>query len=985
MKYNQEDDALLINRILSGDDHAFNTLVQKYQKGIHALAWRKIGDFHYAEEITQDIFLQAYKNLSTLKNPNQFAGWLYVIADRLCINWRQRNKSAMQLLEDTPTREIDRSSYNRYLSEQRETEAIENRYDRVKKLLANLPESERTVISLYYLGEMTTKEIGKFLGVSVNTITSRLQRARKRLQEDHETLIQEVLNGVHISTGLTQNIMRQVADIKPTPSPGSKPFLPWMAFGTAVVFIALLLGTSNRYLVRFQKPYSFEAKSEPIIEIIDAPITLNINSKPAVRNQTGRAAISSENGGVGLQTSESVLARDLQVSSFRPSISQWTQTSGPQKSPISEIFVTSKGYLYVAASSGIYSLIPGATAWTPINRTVSAENSPTLMAEHGDTLYIIANHEVFASTDNGEMWSGLGSHPKGHPVGFIIRDETQWTSMYLALRDNGIFHSTDGGKQWVPMNNGLTDKQIYAVAAIGNTVFTGTNRGLYRLNSDVWEQVPVNAFNPVCSLAATENNLYIATEVNPFVLGDPESTLQIVTKDAASPWKIFHSIDLGVSWTDITPKNKSSVMTIPNSIKILVTGKTLFVFDNVVSFRSNDGGQTWTDPVFNTGSVGHNFPRAVAPDDNTFYKAGALGVYRTIDDGASWHPFMKGITGTWIQSLRTFNDKLYVHTGNSIVQSTDGGESWKNTRVNVSQDAPESTEHLYINLPSHSKLVVADRELFAIVSDGDNLNIFRLSTNDNIFIPVQGIPSFNKETLSMQLVTTIAEAEQTYLPDDMKMDPKLAKFAISSGVGGFAVSDGTFYAEYYRRLFKWKPGNSEWTNTGLIDLGKQPKEDLQNGFKLAVSGESIYIGKRTGRLFQSLDSGNSWRDITPNLPLYFTRFNEITFIGLTVYVATDKGVLASQNGESWYLLTNRKGMPIVVDRFAVDHTTIYGAGDTGVYRLDTRRKWQLISPSVPDKILSLVINNNNLYIATQHRGIFHISIGTEPYNKLSQK
>ena len=233
MKHNQEDDALLINRILSGDDHAFNTLVQKYQKGIHALAWRKIGDFHHAEEITQDIFLKAYKNLSTLKNPNQFAGWLYVIANRLCINWRQRNKAAMQSLEDTSTREIDRSSYDRYLSEQRETEATENRYDRVKKLLTNLPESERTVITLYYLGEMTTKEIGRFLGVSVNTITSRLQRARKRLQEDQEILIQEVLSGVHISTGLTQNIMRQVADMKPTPAPTAKPLVPWVTFGTA--------------------------------------------------------------------------------------------------------------------------------------------------------------------------------------------------------------------------------------------------------------------------------------------------------------------------------------------------------------------------------------------------------------------------------------------------------------------------------------------------------------------------------------------------------------------------------------------------------------------------------------------------------------------------------------------------------------------------------------------------------------------------------
>jgi DNA-directed RNA polymerase specialized sigma24 family protein len=48
----REDDVQLIYNILSGDDEAFNTLIQKHQKSVHALVWRKIGDFHHAEEIT---------------------------------------------------------------------------------------------------------------------------------------------------------------------------------------------------------------------------------------------------------------------------------------------------------------------------------------------------------------------------------------------------------------------------------------------------------------------------------------------------------------------------------------------------------------------------------------------------------------------------------------------------------------------------------------------------------------------------------------------------------------------------------------------------------------------------------------------------------------------------------------------------------------------------------------------------------------------
>lgn len=53
----RENDVQLIQDTLSGDDTAFNILVQKYQKSVHALVWRKIGDFHHAEEVTQDAFL----------------------------------------------------------------------------------------------------------------------------------------------------------------------------------------------------------------------------------------------------------------------------------------------------------------------------------------------------------------------------------------------------------------------------------------------------------------------------------------------------------------------------------------------------------------------------------------------------------------------------------------------------------------------------------------------------------------------------------------------------------------------------------------------------------------------------------------------------------------------------------------------------------------------------------------------------------------
>ncbi len=256
----KKDDAQLVHAVLAGDDSAFGCLVEKYQKRVHALVWQKIGDFHDAEDITQDTFLRAYQNLSTLRNPSQFPKWLCIIANRVCLNWLRKHAPAQQLqsLEGTPMKEVEKSTYAHYVSEQREREATERRFEIVQKLLEKLPENQRIVMVLHYLDEMPTKEISEFLGVSVETIRTRLHRARERLRDEEALLIQEVLGGVRMPLRIKQNIMRRVVDMKPTPAPKMEPFLPWVALGTAlVVAIVLLLSVNTRYLAPFQDLYTY--------------------------------------------------------------------------------------------------------------------------------------------------------------------------------------------------------------------------------------------------------------------------------------------------------------------------------------------------------------------------------------------------------------------------------------------------------------------------------------------------------------------------------------------------------------------------------------------------------------------------------------------------------------------------------------------------------------------------------------------------------
>ena len=1015
-----ENDVQLIQRILSGDDAAFADLIQKYRKGVHALAWRKIGDFHYAEEITQDVFLQVYKNLSTLKNPNQFAGWLYVIVNRLCLNWLRRQKDTGQSLETTSVKEIEEFSYTYYVSEQRETEALERRYAVVKKLLDKLPESERTVVTLYYLGEMTTKEISKFLGVSVNTIKSRLRRARKRLLDDQELLIQNVLGGVHLSENLISHIMQQIADIKPIPPSTGKPLFPWIAFGAATLLITLLLGASQPYLTRFQQPYSFEAESEPTIEIINVPVVLDTDSKPDIRNRIGQAASNSKISRNGLQTSETLVETAMESEiSAEFSTAKWVQASGPQGTPIFDTFATSDGTLYVNTQTGIYRLKANAPAWKRLTTNIPSPGSQMSMTEHSGALYIVSADEIFDSSDDGETWNAFCPRPKGsRHVGLIVMDASESTrsqtpiTMYLAFRDNGVFRSTNAGRRWEPINEGLTGKRISEVAAIENTVFAGTNEGLYRLNVDLWEQIPVETFkatqsfedeafanvdsgfyrlnagqwelvplefvNAIHFLKVSGNTLYVGVGPDLSMWHLPETKMGIIANPYAMQGSIFHSADLGESWTEITPQNEPIFFMGGVNIEFWAAGETL-IAQGVAEFRSTDAGKTWTKLRVNTRSVTGLNSRHIGVNETTFYAVGTNGVYRTTDAGESWHPFMEGLIGTGVRSLVAFNNSLYGYINRDILQSTDAGASWKSVLINSKSTGEEPSG---VDFTSNSMLTVADGGLYGITREKENLRIYCLSTDGNTFAPVQGIPAFDKDMLPSELWTSIAEVKHFPVPDDMEKHSRLTKALRTAtthvSTGGFTVNNGTFYVEYQRSLFKWKPGDSEWTNTGLIDLSKRSSSGRpwRQGFQLAVSGETVYVGKRDSTLFQSFDAGNSWRDVTPLLPLRFTHFKEIVFVGSTVYVATDAGVLSSQTGAHWRVLTDRKGARIVIDRFAAHHTNVYGAGDTGIYRLDDRSKWEQIAPGVPSpsEISSLIVGNDRLYVSTGRSGMFHIPL-----------
>ena len=795
--------------------------------------------------------------------------------------------------------------------------------------------------------------------------------------------------------------MQQVADIKPTPPSVGKPLLPWLAFGTAAILIMLMIGVGAQYLTRFQRPYNLNAQSETTVEIIEAPVVLDTQAEPDVRNQAGRSNTTGRDSGAGLQVSEPVVpvpAAQIEKEPL-PTPQQWIQASGPASGPVGGLLVSSNGDIHAASRLGIYRLTPDARTWTFLSPTNLKASGIIPMAEQNGTLYLVSDDEVLISTNRGEAWEPLGARPKGTAVTLAITEE----ALYLVLKDKGIFRSEDRGQQWTPLGSEGTDRKILALATIENTVFVGTPDGLYRINpkhrsaTDVWEKLPLNTTKTIHSLATAENNLYVGTGLALFSSKQEEKMRKEIV--AGQPqWEVFRSTDLGNSWTEITPTNEPTSILLFPGIKVLTAGKTLWALGYVgFQYRSTDAGETWTnhgykklDPLSMMNSFMLSVFPAAGVDENILFKASPFGLIRSTDAGESWQPFMTGMVGTQISHLVAFKNALYAYTGTNLAKSTDGGMSWRNLRFTPDQLAPELGAELDVGfLFGFSRLAISDDKLYcigiAVASDiaGSQQRIFHLSKNRGALVLMPEIPILGENLFIEPPETLLQERSEKNIPDDSPNDHEKANESTGTTrevvefASGFAVSSETFYVAYKQRLFRWKRGESEWFNTGLINTGTAVGNKSSDSFALAVSGETVYVGKRDGHLFRSLDSGNTWKDLTATLPLRFEHFNDIVFAGSTVYVATDAGVLTSADGENWRTITDTADTHTLIDRIAVDDITVYGAGNTGAYQLDTRGRWEQISANVPNSVTSVAIKGNRLYIVTERSGMFYATLEKE--------
>ncbi|MCW5900613.1 MAG: sigma-70 family RNA polymerase sigma factor [Flavobacteriales bacterium] len=163
----------IIARILQGDAHAYGELVRKYQHMVFTVCHRVLRNDQDAEEATQDSFVKAYQHLAGFGGNAKFSTWLYSIAYRTAISHGRRRKET-GALEDLPHHPASDGGNEGHRTELRRV---------LDDALARLVPEDASILSFFYLEELSVEEIVTVTGLGASNVKVKLHRARKKLLE----------------------------------------------------------------------------------------------------------------------------------------------------------------------------------------------------------------------------------------------------------------------------------------------------------------------------------------------------------------------------------------------------------------------------------------------------------------------------------------------------------------------------------------------------------------------------------------------------------------------------------------------------------------------------------------------------------------------------------------------------------------------------------------------------------------------------------
>ena len=176
----QLDDAALVAECLAGTPLAFDVLVERYRRPVYQVCYRFVGNHEDASDLSQDVFLRAYRGLKNFRGQAALSTWLYRIAVNASLN-RVSGKNPLDAASDEP---IDAREFADVRSDSPPERLLrQERSARVRAAIARLPEKQRAALILRTYHEMSHQEIAEILGSSVGAVKANFFHALANLKK----------------------------------------------------------------------------------------------------------------------------------------------------------------------------------------------------------------------------------------------------------------------------------------------------------------------------------------------------------------------------------------------------------------------------------------------------------------------------------------------------------------------------------------------------------------------------------------------------------------------------------------------------------------------------------------------------------------------------------------------------------------------------------------------------------------------------------
>jgi RNA polymerase sigma-70 factor, ECF subfamily len=237
------DESELITELQAGSESAFDWLITHYHSGVYNLVYGILSDSADAADVTQEVFLRAFRGIRDFRRGSSLKTWLYRISVRQALNhrrwcWRHhRQQVSIDAEEEGKHAALDLKDGEASPFERFEMHEVQTK---VRQALAQVPEIFRSAVILRDLEDLSYEEVAEVLEVSVGTVKSRILRGRRMLKEILDPLVHSPAESIHSEH--SRAVASQPATLAPvSPAPVTVAPIGSPAAGTSIAASAAAL------------------------------------------------------------------------------------------------------------------------------------------------------------------------------------------------------------------------------------------------------------------------------------------------------------------------------------------------------------------------------------------------------------------------------------------------------------------------------------------------------------------------------------------------------------------------------------------------------------------------------------------------------------------------------------------------------------------------------------------------------------------------